>query len=102
MSVDVTNAGERDADEVVQLYIHQRYGIGLAPGPRAQGLRAGHARGRRVAARCVHARARTELRYWNAATRDWVIDATDFDVWVGGDSTAELSTTFRQNAAVRQ
>lgn len=36
-----------------------------------------------------------ELRYWSAAARDWVIDATTFDVWVGGDSTAELSTTFR-------
>ena len=35
-----------------------------------------------------------ELRYWNAAARDWVIDASTFDVWVGGDSTAELSTTF--------
>ncbi len=35
-----------------------------------------------------------ELRYWSAATRDWVQDATTFDVWVGGDSTAELATTF--------
>ena len=30
-----------------------------------------------------------ELRYWSAATRDWVQDATSFDLWVGGDSTAE-------------
>ena len=35
-----------------------------------------------------------ERRYWNAAVRDWVIDASTFDVWVGGDSTAALSTTF--------
>ena len=35
-----------------------------------------------------------ELRYWNAAVRDWVIDASTFDVWVGGDSTADLTTTF--------
>jgi beta-glucosidase len=35
-----------------------------------------------------------ELRYWNAAVRDWVNDASTFDVWVGGDSTAALSTTF--------
>jgi hypothetical protein len=26
--------------------------------------------------------------------RDWVNDASTFDVWVGGDSTAELATAF--------
>ncbi len=35
-----------------------------------------------------------ERRYWNAAARDWVLDASTFDVWVGGDSTAQLTTTF--------
>ena len=35
-----------------------------------------------------------ELRYWNAAARDWVIDATTIDVLVGGDSTAELTASF--------
>jgi len=36
-----------------------------------------------------------ELRYWNAAERDWLIEASNFDVWVGGDSTAELSASFQ-------
>ena len=40
-----------------------------------------------------------ELRYWNAAARDWVIDASTFDVWVGGDSTAEPATTFEVTGA---
>ena len=35
-----------------------------------------------------------ELRYWNAAVRDWVIDATTIDVWVGGDSAAALTASF--------
>jgi beta-glucosidase len=35
-----------------------------------------------------------ELRYWNAASRDWVQDPSTFDVWVGGSSAAELGTTF--------
>ena len=38
------------------------------------------------------------LRYWNAASRDWVVDPSTYDVWVGGDSTAELGTTFRVTA----
>ena len=35
-----------------------------------------------------------ELRYWSAVTRDWVQDATTYDLGVGGDSTVELGTTF--------
>ncbi len=31
VSVEVTNTGEREADEVVQLYIHQRYGSASRP-----------------------------------------------------------------------
>jgi beta-glucosidase len=34
-----------------------------------------------------------ELRYWNAATRDWVQDAASFDVCVGRDSTGDLVAT---------
>ena len=29
-----------------------------------------------------------ELRYWHPLERDWVIDAAQFDVWVGGDAAA--------------
>ena len=39
-----------------------------------------------------------ELPYWNAATRDWVSDASTFDVWVGGDSASGLTTTFEVTA----
>jgi beta-glucosidase len=35
-----------------------------------------------------------QLRYWNAAARDWVLDESSFDVWVGGDSTAGLAAEF--------
>jgi beta-glucosidase len=93
VSVDVTNAGEREADEVVQLYIHQRYGSASRPARELKGfqrisLAAGETRTVRFAL------GPAELRYWNALARDWVIDASTFDVWIGGDSTAELSTTF--------
>jgi len=30
----------------------------------------------------------------DATARDWVIDPSTFDLWIGGDSTADLSTTF--------
>jgi beta-glucosidase len=35
-----------------------------------------------------------ERRYWSAAARDFVLEASTFDLWVGGDSTAGLTATF--------
>ena len=98
VSVDVTNAGSRDADEVVQLYIHQRHGSASRPVRELKGfervtLAAGESRTVRFAL------GPAELRHWNPAARDWVIDASTFDVWVGGSSAAERSTSFRVTRA---
>ena len=93
VSVNVTNTGERAGDEVVQLYIHQRHGTASRPVRELKGFQ-------RVTLAAGESRTLTfplgpaELRYWNAAVRDWVLDASTFDVWVGGDSTAELTATF--------
>jgi beta-glucosidase len=93
VSVTVTNSGVRSAEEVVQLYLHQRYGTSSRPVRELKGFQ-------RVA---VDAGASItveltlgpdELRYWSAATRDWVQDATTYDLGVGTDSTVELGTTF--------
>ena len=35
-----------------------------------------------------------ERRYWSAATRGWVNEASTFDVWAGSDSNATLTTSF--------
>jgi len=93
VSAEVTNVGARDADEVAQLYIHQRHGSASRPVRELKGFA-------RIALAAGESRAVSftlgpaELRHWNAAARDWVIDASTFDVWVGGDSTATHSTTF--------
>ena len=94
VSVDVANTADREADEVVQLYIHQRSGSASRPVRELKGfqrisLGAGESRTLQFTL------GRAELSYWNAVARDWVLDASTFDVWVGGDSTAELSTTFQ-------
>jgi beta-glucosidase len=94
VSVDVTNTGRREADEVVQLYIHQRYGSASRPVRELKGFQ-------RISLAAGESRTlqfplgRAQLSYWNAAARDWVVDASTFDVWVGSDSTAELTTTFQ-------
>ena len=99
VSVEVTNTGVRDADEVVQLYIHQRHGTASRPVRELKGFR-------RISLAAAESRiceftlGPAERRYWNAAARDWVIDAATLDVWVGGDSAAELATTFEVAEAV--
>ena len=96
-SVTVTNAGDHDADEVVQLYLHQRYGTSSRPVRLLKGFRRVH-----VAAGASETVTfpvgPDELRYWNAAARDFVLDASTFDLWVGGDSGAELGTAFTTTA----
>ena len=42
VAVEITNTSDRDADEIVQLYIHQRHGAASLSGTRAQGLPADH------------------------------------------------------------
>ena len=93
VSIEVTNTADRAADEVVQLYIHQRVGTVSRPVRELKGfarvtLDAGESRVLELSV------GPNERRYWNAAVRDWVHDLSAFDVWVGSDSTAQLSTTF--------
>ena len=91
VSVDVTNTSSRDADEVVQLYIHQRHGTSSRPLRELKGFTRVH-----VAAGETRTVTLTlgpdELRYWSGVPRAFVQDATTIDVFVGGSSTAELTT----------
>lgn len=93
VSVDVTNNGKRAGDEVAQLYIHQRYGTSARPVRELKGFQ-------RISLKPGETRTvrfdlpAEQLRYWSAATRDWVQDQTMFDVWAGGDSDATLATKF--------
>jgi beta-glucosidase len=93
VSVTVTNVGQRGGDEVAQLYIHQRYGSASRPVRELKGFqRLTFAAGESQTLRFPL--GPDELRYWNAATRDWVIDTTTIDVFVGGDSTAAQTVSF--------
>lgn len=87
VSVEVTNHSGVTADEVVQLYIHQRHGESTRPIRELKGFE-------RVTLAGGESRTVTfdlgpdQLRYWSAASRGWVQDATEIDVWVGGSSSA--------------
>lgn len=93
VSVDVMNTGKRRADEVAQLYIHQRFGTQARPVRELKGFqRVSLAPGETRTLRFRLSPA--ELRYWNAAKRDWVIDTATFDYAVGGSSAIRFGATF--------
>lgn len=93
IQVDLTNTGNRTADEVAQLYIHQRFGLAARPVRELKGFQ-------RVTLASGEMRTldftltAADLTYWSAAIRDWVQDETIIDVSVGGDSLADLNSSF--------
>ena len=96
VAVEVTNVGAREADEVVQLYVHQRSGSASRPARELKGferitLAAGEARTVRFPL------GPDQLRHWNAAAHEWVLDAATFDLWVG-----DQAATFEVSAAARR
>ncbi|HXJ05642.1 MAG TPA: beta-glucosidase BglX [Candidatus Acidoferrum sp.] len=93
VSIDVDNTGSSSADEVAQLYIHQRYGSTSRPVRELKGFEritlASHEK------KTVHfSLGNDELTYWSTAKKDWVEEPAAFDIWVGGNSKAELHSTF--------
>lgn len=96
-SVNVTNTGRRDADEVVQLYLHQLHGSASRPIRELKAFRRVHLRAGETA-RVSFRLGRRQLEYWNTRSRTWVIDPTVFNVGVGGDSNAMLTARFSVRA----
>ncbi|WP_103063949.1 glycoside hydrolase family 3 N-terminal domain-containing protein [Actinomyces qiguomingii] len=97
VSVDVTNTSRIDADEVVQLYIHQRYGTATRPVCELKGFRRVHVPAGETAT-VKFPLGPDQLRYWSTATREWVQDETILDVAVGGSSAAPFSARIKVTA----
>jgi beta-glucosidase len=89
VSVNVTNTSSVAGDAVAQIYIHQRYGSASRPVRQLKGFE-------RIALQPGETKTLTfplgndELKYWNPQTKQWVVEASDFDIWSGEDSTASL------------
>jgi beta-glucosidase len=93
VTVEVKNTGKMAGDEVVQLYIHQKWGTDSRPVRELKGFE-------RVSLQPGESKTisfelgEAELRYWSSNTRTWVQDKAAFDVWVGSDSLATLHAEF--------
>lgn len=89
VTASVTNTGSVAGDEVVQLYIHQRFGSDSRPMRELKGFE-------RLTLNPGESRTVTfelgpeQLKYWSTNAGEWVQDATVIDLWVGSDSLATL------------
>ena len=95
--VDVQNTGSITADEVAELYIHQRYGSTSRPVRELKGFQRVTLAPREKKT-LQFSLGRDELEYWSTAKKAWVEEPSSFDVWVGPDST----TTFRSSFSVTE
>jgi beta-glucosidase len=92
-NVELRNTSSRAVDDVAQLYLHQRYGRAARPVRELKAFQ-------RVKLEPGESQTLTfeipamARRYWSAAAADHVLDKSTFDVWVGGDSTAQLHAEF--------
>ncbi|MBP1622685.1 MAG: glycosyl hydrolase family, 3 [Acidobacteria bacterium] len=94
VSADVQNTANTAGDEVVQLYVHQRYGSSSRPIRELKGFqRVALKPGEKKTVRFTL--GPDELKYWSTSQRRWIVEPSDFDVWVGSDSGAKLHGEFK-------
>ena len=88
VTVDVKNTGERDGEEVIQLYIHDVMGSLTRPVRELKGfqkifLKAGETK--TVSFKID----RSSLEFYTASNK-WEVEPGDFEIFVGGDSKTEM------------
>ena len=82
-SVTITNTGDRDGDEIVQLYIHDIYATSTRPVKELKGFKKVHlAAGQ--SAQVEFTITADELSFYNHDL-DWVCEPGDFDIFIGPD-----------------
>jgi beta-glucosidase len=92
VSVDITNTGEREGDEVAQLYLRQETSSVETPERSLKGFSRIHLKPHEVRTVSFDV-PQSELAIWNAEGK-WVTEPGTFVVWVGGNSRPGLTTNF--------
>jgi beta-glucosidase len=92
VTVDVTNTGSREGDEVAQLYARENISSVETPNRSLEGFSRIHLKPgetKTVTFRVLQ----NQIAVWNAENT-WAVEPGTYTVWVGGSSQATLSTTF--------
>jgi beta-glucosidase len=93
VTVDVTNSGKREGDEVAQLYVREEVSSVETPDRSLAGLSRIHLRPGETKTIIFHV-PQKDLAIWNAERR-WSIEAGLYTVSVGGSSQASLKAQFQ-------
>jgi beta-glucosidase len=92
VTVDVTNTGSREGDEVAQLYLREDVTSVETPRKLLVGFSRIHLKPQET--RTVSFRVpQAQLAIWNAEEK-WVVERGSFTIWAGGSSEAPLTTKF--------
>jgi len=92
VTVQVTNVGDREGDEVAQLYVRQDVGSVETPDRSLQGFSRIALKPRESKEVTFHIPLR-QLAVWDADEK-WSVEAGSYTLWVGGSSQGVLSTAF--------
>ena len=92
VTVDVTNTGTREGDEVAQLYLRQNTASVNTPNRSLEGFTRTHLQPNQTRTLTFHI-PQSELAIWNTENK-WSVEPGDFTLWAGPNSKADLKTTF--------
>jgi beta-glucosidase len=92
VSVEVTNTGDREGDEVAQLYLRQDTSSVETPERSLKGFSRIHLQSHETRT-VTFTVPESELAIWNSEGK-WVTEPGVFTVWIGGSSRADLTTKF--------
>ncbi len=92
VTVDVTNTGDREGDEVAQLYVREDVSSVETPNRSLKGFSRIHLKPHETTTVTFHI-PQDQLAIWNQEGK-WVVEPGNYTVWAGGSSEASLSSSF--------
>ena len=92
VTFDLTNTGDRDGDEVAQVYVRETTASVATPQRALKAFTRVHLQAGETKTITLHIK-HDDLAIWGAE-RKWAVEPGEFTVWVGSDSRAKLSQTF--------
>ncbi len=91
-SVDVTNTGDKEGDEVAQLYVREDVSSVETPDRSLKGFSRIHLKPHETTTVTFRV-PQDQLAIWNQEGK-WVVESGNYTVWAGGSSEASLTTKF--------
>ncbi len=92
VTVDVTNTGEKEGDDVAQLYVREDYSSVETPSRLLKGFQRIHLKPGETTTVTFHL-PQSQIAIWNAEHK-WVVEPGNYTVWTGDSSDAALTAKF--------